>query len=63
LADLQIDIDHGRSSNRGVDRILKVSWTLADLAGRDVPNRDDVDRARLLRLTEEGAQPTLVRSA
>jgi magnesium chelatase family protein len=63
LADLQIDIDRGRSSNRGVDRILKVSWTLADLAGRDAPNRDDVDRARLLRLTDEQSQPALVRSA
>jgi magnesium chelatase family protein len=63
LADLQIDIDRGRSSNRGVDRILKVSWTLADLAGRDAPNRGDVDRARLLRLTDEPSQPALVRSA
>jgi magnesium chelatase family protein len=63
LADLQIDIDRGRSSNRGVDRILKVAWTLADLAGRDAPNRDDVARARVLRLTDEHAQSALVRSA
>lgn len=63
LTDLQIDLDRGRSSNRGVDRILKVAWTLADLAGRDAPNREDVDRARLLRLTDEVAQPALVRSA
>ena len=32
-----------RSSTRGVDRVLKVAWTLADLAGRDLPNRDDVE--------------------
>jgi magnesium chelatase family protein len=63
LADLQIDLDRGRSSNRGVDRILKVAWTLADLAERDLPNRDDIEKARELRFTDdEGSQP-YVRSA
>jgi magnesium chelatase family protein len=51
LVDLQIDLDRGRASNRAVDRILKVAWTLADLADRDAPSRDDVEEARLLRLT------------
>jgi magnesium chelatase family protein len=61
LADLRIDLDRGRSSTRGIDRVLKVAWTLADLAGHDRPDRDDVQTARSLRF---GAEPTaLVRSA
>jgi len=47
--DLDRALDHGRISLRGVDRVLRVAWTLADLAGRDVPDRDDVARAVLLR--------------
>ena len=42
-------IDAGVISNRGVDRVLKVSWTLADLAGRDRPSADDVHFALCLR--------------
>jgi len=42
-------VDAGVLSNRGVDRVLKVSWTLADLAGRDQPSADDVYRALCLR--------------
>jgi magnesium chelatase family protein len=61
LVDWQIDLDREQSSNRGVDRVLKVSWTLADLAGRDTPSRDDVELARTLRLGDE--PPALVRSA
>jgi magnesium chelatase family protein len=61
LADLRIDLDRGRSSTRGIDRVLKVAWTLADLAGHDRPTRDDVEAARSLRF---GAEPaSLVRSA
>jgi magnesium chelatase family protein len=42
-------IEAGVLSNRGVDRVLKVSWTLADLAGRDRPGADDVRLALSLR--------------
>ncbi|MDT0167010.1 YifB family Mg chelatase-like AAA ATPase [Actinotalea sp. AC32] len=42
-------LDEGRLSLRGVDRVLRVAWTLADLAGRDVPGSDDVGQALLLR--------------
>lgn len=38
-----------RLSTRGVDRVLKVSWTLADLAGRPVPGVDHVEEALALR--------------
>ena len=30
---------------RGIDRIIRVSWTLADLAGRDAPDEQDVATA------------------
>jgi magnesium chelatase family protein len=36
-------------STRGIDRVLKVSWTLADLAGRTVPGIDEVEEALALR--------------
>jgi magnesium chelatase family protein len=61
LVGLQVDLDRKQSSNRGVDRVLKVSWTLADLAGRDAPTRDDVELARSLRFGDDA--PELVRSA
>jgi magnesium chelatase family protein len=40
----------GRLSARGVDRVLRVAWTLADLREHDVPTRDDVADAQHLRL-------------
>ena len=42
-------VDAGVLSNRGIDRVLKVSWTLADLARRDQPTADDVQLALCLR--------------
>jgi magnesium chelatase family protein len=39
-----------RSSNlRGVDRVLRMAWTLADLRGVDRPDRDDIAGALSLR--------------
>jgi magnesium chelatase family protein len=35
---------------RGLDRVLRVAWTLADLAGRDRPGRAEVDTALGFRL-------------
>ncbi|MBV9369697.1 MAG: YifB family Mg chelatase-like AAA ATPase, partial [Frankiales bacterium] len=43
-------LDLGALSTRGVDRVLKVAWTLADLASRDQPNIEDVHRALALRM-------------
>lgn len=34
---------------RGADRIIRLSWTLADLGGRQRPNADDVSAAMALR--------------
>ena len=35
-------LDRGVLTARGVDRVVRVAWTLADLAGRDVPDAGDV---------------------
>jgi magnesium chelatase family protein len=55
LVSLSADLDMQRLSTRGVDRVMKVAWTLADLAGRDVPIRHDVERARALRVVGQTA--------
>ncbi len=39
----------GQISSRGVDKCLRIAWTLADLAGRGRPTRDDVRTALMLR--------------
>jgi magnesium chelatase family protein len=42
-------LDRGRLSLRGVDRVLRVAWTVADLAGLAGPGPDQVGEAMLLR--------------
>lgn len=38
-------LDRGRLSVRGMDRTLRVAWTLADLAGLEMPGLDEVNTA------------------
>ncbi|GAA2728297.1 YifB family Mg chelatase-like AAA ATPase [Cellulomonas aerilata] len=49
MADLDRALDRGALSLRGVDRVLRVAWTLADLAGRPTPRRSDIGQGLLLR--------------
>ncbi len=42
---LRTALDGGRLSIRGVDRTLRVAWTLADIAGRTSPGVDQVSTA------------------
>jgi magnesium chelatase family protein len=42
---LRTALDRGVLSIRGVDRTLRVAWSLADLAGRSSPDLDDVTTA------------------
>jgi magnesium chelatase family protein len=42
MAPLKTALERGVLSIRGVDRSLRVAWTLADLAGRTMPSVDDV---------------------
>jgi magnesium chelatase family protein len=43
-------LERGALSVRGFDRVLRVAWTLTDLAGRTVPGGDEVAEALGLRL-------------
>lgn len=42
--------DQGRLSTRGIDRALRVAWTLADLAGIERPGAEQVEEALDFRL-------------
>jgi magnesium chelatase family protein len=46
---LHEELDKERITARGLHKIIRLSWTLADLAGREVPNLDDVQGAYTLR--------------
>jgi magnesium chelatase family protein len=41
-------LQNGSLSARGLDRILRVAWTISDLAGRDEPGEDDIGGALAL---------------
>jgi magnesium chelatase family protein len=43
------DLERGLLTARGLDRVLRVAWTVADLAGRDRPGAPDVALALELR--------------
>ncbi|MBK8469900.1 MAG: YifB family Mg chelatase-like AAA ATPase [Candidatus Phosphoribacter sp.] len=47
--DLDRAVDRGQLTLRGYDRCLRLAWTVADLAGRLAPTRDDVGMALSLR--------------
>ncbi len=53
-AELRARLDSGSISARGFDRIIRLAWTIADLDGRDRPDREDVREAIGLR-TGEGS--------
>ena len=48
-APLETALARGVVSARGADRVVRVAWTVADLAGRDRPTRTDVGAALLHR--------------
>jgi magnesium chelatase family protein len=49
--------DNGELTGRGYDRVLRVAWTIADLAGRDQPNKQDLREAYEFR--RHGIRPGL----
>ena len=49
LGPIERAMTEGRLSLRGVDRVLRMAWTIADLAGRAAPTVSDVGNALLLR--------------
>jgi magnesium chelatase family protein len=46
---LHDELDHERITARGLHKVIRLSWTLADLAGRAIPSLDGVQRAYGLR--------------
>lgn len=42
-------VQRGQLSARGFDRVLRISWSLADLAGRTIPSAEDVAEALFFR--------------
>jgi magnesium chelatase family protein len=48
-------LERGALSVRGFDRVLRVAWTLSDLAGRAVPGPDEVAEALGMRLQRVAA--------
>ena len=48
-ASADIRLDRGELSARGYDRVLRIAWTVSDLAGRTRPTATDVDEAVALR--------------
>jgi magnesium chelatase family protein len=48
-------LERGALSVRGFDRVLRVAWTLSDLAGRTVPGTDEVAEALGMRLQRAAA--------
>ncbi|MGQ0467961.1 MAG: YifB family Mg chelatase-like AAA ATPase [Sporichthyaceae bacterium] len=49
LAMVETALDRGTLSARGLDRVLRIAWSLADLAGRSRPGRAEVGEALGLR--------------
>jgi magnesium chelatase family protein len=45
LRPAELELDKGTLSARGLDRVLRVAWTLADLSGRDRPSALEVGEA------------------
>ncbi|MEU5424586.1 YifB family Mg chelatase-like AAA ATPase [Streptomyces olivoreticuli] len=49
LKEAERDMECGLLTARGLDRVLRVAWTVADLAGHDRPDAEDVAQALHLR--------------
>ncbi|QOR72075.1 YifB family Mg chelatase-like AAA ATPase [Ruania alkalisoli] len=50
LAPLEQALERGALTLRGLDRIVRVAWTLADLAGSEHPGQDEIGAALALRM-------------
>jgi magnesium chelatase family protein len=45
LATLDRPLADGRLSARGLDRVVRVAWTLTDLTGKETPTADEINQA------------------
>ncbi|MEV8320026.1 ATP-binding protein [Streptomyces sp. NPDC059900] len=58
----ELDLERGFLTARGLDRVLRVAWTVADLAGRDRPAAQDVALALQLRTGVARGVPMAIRA-
>ncbi|MGX7679514.1 YifB family Mg chelatase-like AAA ATPase [Jatrophihabitans sp. DSM 45814] len=58
LAPLDAELDRGGLSARGCDRVLKLAWTLTDLAGKNSPSLEEISEAVWLRTGRAGVMGT-----
>lgn len=63
LSQAEDDMEQGMLTARGLDRVLRVAWTAADLAGRDRPTAEDVNWALELRTGISRSAAPLARAA
>ncbi|MEV4442566.1 ATP-binding protein, partial [Streptomyces sp. NPDC049577] len=49
LEEAERDMERGLLTARGLDRVLRVAWTVADLAGHGRPDAGDLNQALELR--------------
>jgi magnesium chelatase family protein len=49
LGEAEREMERGLLTARGLDRVLRVAWTVADLAGRDAPGAAELNTALALR--------------
>ena len=54
MALVESALDRGRLSARGMTKVVRVAWSLADLAGRDRPGLDEIAQALAFRAGEHG---------
>ncbi len=55
IGSVETALERGQISARGFDRVLRLSWTLADLAGRTSPDAGDVAEALFFRTGRDPA--------
>ncbi len=55
IGSVETAMERGLLSARGVDRVVRLSWTLADLAGRTSPDAGDVAEALFFRTGRDSA--------
>ena len=53
---LDVAVARGRLSARGVDKVLRLAWTIADLSGAGRPSREHLHTALAMRRGENGTE-------
>ncbi|WP_415951470.1 YifB family Mg chelatase-like AAA ATPase [Streptomyces sp. KLOTTS4A1] len=60
MACAERDLEHGLLTARGLDRVLRVAWTIADLVGHPRPDASDVGLALQLRTGISRGAPMVI---